>query len=110
MPFCPKCRAEYLEGVMRCEDCGVSLEKNLPEEVEDPDAKLVTVFRAPNEIEAQMIRTLLEGNRIKCCLSGESLRHTHGIMVDGLAEVRILVRDDDEKRAMEIIEGYRRQS
>ena len=110
MPFCPKCRAEYIEGVRICEDCGISLEDSLPDEVKDPDAELVTVCRAHNEIEAQMIRMLLAGNRIRCCLSGESLRHTHGIMVDGIAEVRILGREEEEKRAREIIEEYRRQS
>lgn len=110
MPFCPKCRAEYVEGVRHCEECGISLVDQLPEEVEDSDAALVTVCRARNEIEAQMIRTLLEGNRIRCCLSGESLRHTHGIMVDGIAEVRILVRAEEEKRAREIVEEYWRRS
>ncbi len=106
MPFCPECKAEYLEGEKLCEDCGVPLVEFLPEEDDDEGVELVEVWCASNEIEAQLIKALLEGNRIRCILSGETLRHTHGIMVDGLAEVRIIVRSDEARRAEEIIEKY----
>jgi hypothetical protein len=108
MSFCPECKSEYLDDVSNCEDCGIPLVEFLLDEEEDPDLELVEIWCAPNEIEAQMVKALLEGNRITCLLSGESLRHTHGIMVDGLAEVRILVRSDEVKRAEEIINDYRK--
>ena len=108
MPFCPRCRSEYVEEEAVCGECGVRLVTSLPEEGEgEACGELVEVWRAPNELDAQMIKALLEGSRIRCMLSGESLRLTHGITVDGLAEVRILVRADEEKRAREIIENYR---
>jgi hypothetical protein len=32
MPFCPRCRYEYVEGVKRCPDCGSRLVRELPSE------------------------------------------------------------------------------
>ncbi len=107
MPYCPRCRSEYVEGETSCKECGVRLVESLPEESVDVEADIVEVWRARNELDAQMIKALLEGSRIRCVLSGESLRLTHGITVDGLAEVRVLVRADEAKRAREIIEHYR---
>ena len=69
----------------------------------DPNVELVEVFRAQGEMDAQMIRSILEGDGIESMLSGESVRLTHGITVDGLAVVKILVRKEDEARAREVI-------
>ena len=105
MPFCPKCRNEYLEGTETCEDCGQALIETLPPEskASPGDGELVEVWYAQGEMDAQLIRSLLESNGIDSMLSGESLRLTHGFTVDGLAEVRILVREDDARRARDII-------
>ena len=32
MPFCPKCRYEYIDGIGDCPDCGVRLVEKLEEE------------------------------------------------------------------------------
>ena len=37
MPFCPKCRYEYLPTVSECPDCEVKLVAVLPLEPEEPD-------------------------------------------------------------------------
>ena len=34
MPFCPKCRAEYVEGIALCSNCQVELVNELPPEYE----------------------------------------------------------------------------
>ncbi len=105
MPFCPKCRNEYLEGTETCEDCGQALVQALPPEskARPGESELVEVWYAQGEMDAQLVRSLLESNGIESMLSGESLRLTHGFTVDGLAEVRILVRADDAKRACDVI-------
>ena len=72
----------------------------------DPNLKLVEVFNAQGEMEAQVIRSILEGDGIESMLSGESVRLTHALTVDGLAEVKILVREDEETRAREVIRVY----
>ncbi len=104
MPFCPKCRAEYVEGIATCDDCGVALTAEPPElERKVGDRALVEVWYTHGEMDAQLMRSLLESSGISSMFSGESLRLTHGFTVDGLAKVRILVREEDAKRACEII-------
>jgi hypothetical protein len=72
----------------------------------DPNVELVEVYKAQGEIEAQMILSVLEGHGVDAMLSGESVRLTHGITVDGLAEVKILVREEDQSRAREVISAF----
>jgi len=106
MPFCPVCRSEYVEGVKTCADCGAELVAELPpvEEPFDPTMELVEVSRAANEVEAQIVHGLLEAAGIRSVFRGESLRLTHGITVDGLAEVKILVRRKDVEEARRLID------
>ena len=35
MPWFPKCKNEYVEGITTCADCGVELVDELPEEIEE---------------------------------------------------------------------------
>ncbi|MFH1754738.1 MAG: DUF2007 domain-containing protein [Candidatus Latescibacterota bacterium] len=73
----------------------------------DPNIKLVDVYTAHGETEAQMIRSMLEGNGIDSMIRGESTRITHGFTVDGLAKVKIVVREEDEERAKEVLAAFR---
>ena len=104
MPFCSKCRNEYIDGTEVCEDCGVKLVVELPAESSGgADTELVEVWHAQGEMEAQLTRSLLESHGISSMITGESLRLTHGFTIDGLAEAKILVREEDAKRAKEVI-------
>jgi len=105
MPFCPKCRVEYVDGVESCDDCGVALVAALPQALEGSgrEKDLVEVWRTQGEVEAQLIASLLESEGVKSMFSGESLRLTHGLTVDGLALVKILVRSEDTKLACDVI-------
>ena len=72
----------------------------------DPNIELVEVWKAHGEMNAQHIRSVLEGDGIVSLISGEAVRLTHGITVNGLAEVKILVRKEDEHRAREVIAAF----
>ena len=61
------------------------------------------VFTASGEIHAQQIQSFLEGAGIASKLRGESLRKTHGLTVDGLGMVEVLVSREDEARARELL-------
>lgn len=69
----------------------------------ESDDSLVEVWRAWGDPEAQLIQGLLAGSEIDSALRGESTRLTHAFTLDGLAEVRILVRERDLRAAGELI-------
>lgn len=61
------------------------------------------VGTADGEIQAQQIRAFLEAHGIACAFRGESLRLTHGLTVDGLGKVDIVVADEDAERARALL-------
>jgi hypothetical protein len=65
---------------------------------------MVAVFTAQGEIESEQVRALLEANGIATVEQGEALRKTHGMVLDGLGEVRILVPAEQEESARELLQ------
>jgi len=66
------------------------------------------VFTANGEIQAQQVRAFLEAAGIAGELRGESLRKTHGLTLDGLGMVEIVVADIDEDRARALLASAER--
>jgi len=62
-----------------------------------------SVFTANGEIQAQQVLTFLEAAGISSELRGESLRKTHGLTLDGLGMVEVLVAAVDEDRARALL-------
>ncbi len=60
MPWCPKCRDEYVEGVTVCADCGVALVDELPEDT-PPDAPAVLCEVADRETGEKFVTYLEYG-------------------------------------------------
>ncbi|MEN6370498.1 MAG: DUF2007 domain-containing protein [Armatimonadota bacterium] len=109
MPFCPKCRYEYVEGIRKCPDCDVALvdalleEPQKPKESEKP-AELVTVASFVYPVEAEMAKLKLENEGIQSVLSNEVLMRTYGpILQDYL--IKLQVREEDAKRALNVLES-----
>ena len=63
------------------------------------------VFVADGEVHAQQVRAFLEAAGISTTVRGESLRHTHGLTVDGLGAVLIVVADEDADRARALLKA-----
>ena len=57
------------------------------------------VFVANGQIEAQQVQAFLEAAGVASVLRGESLSKTHGLTLNGLGRVEILVAEPDEARA-----------
>ena len=63
------------------------------------------VFTASGELHAQQIQGFLEAAGIASELKGEALRKTHGLTIDGLGMVEVVVASEDEERARELLES-----
>jgi ribonuclease III len=68
---------------------------------------LTVVFRTPSEIEARVVRGLLETHGIASLLSSDVPRAIFPLAVDGIGDVRISVRSDEADEAQRIISSHR---
>ena len=69
------------------------------------DTQLECVFVANGEMRAQQVRAFLEASGISAVERGETLRNTHGLTVDGLGAVEILVAESDAGRARSLLDA-----
>ena len=67
--------------------------------------KLVEVYKAPNEMEAQVIKSLLESYDIPCFLKSHAAPSVHMFTVDGMGEVKVMVLDSMADRAHNLIKS-----
>ena len=67
--------------------------------------RLVEVYRASSELEALIIKGLLETSGIRCILTSHAAHSVHAFTTDGMGEVRIMVLESHAKEADEIVGG-----
>jgi hypothetical protein len=65
--------------------------------------KLVEVYKATNEMEAQVIKSLLESYEIPCLLKSNAAPSVHMFTIDGMGEVKVMVWDSMADRARGLI-------
>lgn len=63
------------------------------------------VLVANGEVHAQQVRAFLESAGIPTAVRGESLRHTHGLTLNGLGAVEILVAETDAHQARLLLDS-----
>jgi hypothetical protein len=61
------------------------------------------VFVANGQIEAQQVQAFLQAAGVASVLRGESLSKTHGLTLDGLGRVEIIVARTDADRARALL-------
>jgi hypothetical protein len=69
------------------------------------DKKLVDVYTANGEIEAQVIKGKLESNGIPCMLRSHAAGSVHVFTVDGMGEVKVAVLASQAEEARKILAG-----
>ncbi|HGE71977.1 TPA: hypothetical protein ENX78_14155 [Candidatus Poribacteria bacterium] len=108
MPFCPKCRAEYIEGVEECPDCQVLLVDELPPKEETEYVEMVELEKVPDEVSGVMMKGILVNNGIDAVLKAAKIP-----WYDGIASTWstyywgvLLVPEDELERSRKILDEY----
>jgi ribonuclease III len=70
-------------------------------------ADLVVIFRTQSDVEASIVRGLLEAHGLPTVVSSDVPHSIFPLAIDGLGEVRISVHPDDADEARRIIESHR---
>ena len=65
--------------------------------------ELIEVYKAAGELEAQVIKGLLESYGIPCFLKSHAAPSVHMFAVDGMGEVKVMVRQSGAEEAKELI-------
>lgn len=63
----------------------------------------VAISTVQGQFAEQQLRAFLEANGIATQVRGETLRTTHGISIDGLGRVEILVHADQADQARDLL-------
>jgi len=63
----------------------------------------VVVFKAQGEIEEAQVRSFLAAHDIPTIVQGEALRKTHGLTLNGLGAVEILVASEQADEARRLL-------
>ena len=67
--------------------------------------EMVEVYKAPNEMEAQVIKSLLESYEIPCFLKSNAAPSVHMFTLDGMGEVKVMVLDSMADKANKLIKS-----
>ena len=65
--------------------------------------KMVEIYQARNEMEAQVIKSLLESYDIPCFMKSNAAPSVHMFTMDGMGEVRVMVLESMAEKARELI-------
>ena len=108
--FCPRCKAEYRSGFVKCSDCDIALVDELPENrrkdkqarAELDDVELVVVRTYSTVVDAELAKTALESVGIDSMVRSDN----EGSQSPGLTFTRgaeLLVRRDDVEAAEDFL-------
>lgn len=107
MKQCPKCQRTYEPEKIECLDCRVALQEISPGKREHAEASATGGWQllrtVGNDIEANMIRGILETAGIPSRIEAESATRLYGITSGALGGVRIYVPADAWETAQEIL-------
>jgi len=105
MPFCPKCKYEYVKNIDTCHDCGEKLTDELPDDIKHSEIKTrwKPLQNLPGRIYAEMAKEIFDEKGIPSFIKStffSSAYGTRGVFGD---TATIFVPDDKLEECSEII-------
>src|SRR5262245_65971395 len=68
---------------------------------------LVVIFRTQSDVEASVVRGLLEAHGVPCVVASGAMRNIFPLTIDSLGDVRLSVHEEDVEEARRIIDSHR---
>jgi hypothetical protein len=108
--FCPKCRAEYKEGVKECGQCEVSLVAVLPEKPKSSheprkDVEFVSVVRTFIPADIAIIESILADSDIEYYIQGKEGMVMYPLVDPG----NVMVVKEQAEEARELLKDLKLQ-
>ena len=100
MTYCPDCKYQFEKGVTECPDCNTKLIDHLPSEHE-VDSKWKLLKKFSSEVEANMVKEVMENNDILCLITFDVLHDS--LLVDSSA-TSLFIPESKNKLASELLE------
>ena len=103
--FCPQCKAEYKEDVVKCPECNIDLVPILPEE---DFLEFVKVFESADPNLTVIIKSVLDDAGIKYFVPGDNMQSILGAKFSfafgaDIGNARFLVSKEDAETARELL-------
>ena len=102
--WCPKCKSEYVDGIVRCPECGVDLVDELPEEEEEElePIEWEELLYTHDQGQIAIIKSLLDEAGIVYYFQGDIVSVTRS-WVD---PARLYVKKEDIPKARILLEDF----
>jgi hypothetical protein len=102
--WCPQCKSEYVDGIMRCPECGADLVEELPEEHDEPlePIQWEELLFTHNQGDIAIIKSLLDEAGIIYYFQGDIVSVTRA-WVD---PARLYIKKEDIPKAKILLEDF----
>ena len=115
--FCPRCRAEYREGFLKCVECNIDLVSELPPEPEsapEPEQNveynnLVNIETYCDVKEAEFAKGLLSANGIYGVVKGDE-EGGYEAPLSGVSSVQLLVKGEGAWEATKFLDEIKKSN
>ncbi len=101
MPYCPECKAEYIDDVIECPDCKVELVDALPGNEKSIEIIWVPLRSVPGKPYAAMVTEILDKEEIPNYVKSDAISTAY--LTSGTGNAVIYVPEEHLNRAEEIL-------